>query len=171
MTAAEALAILQSDAEWVRQSKEREEKHNAQVARIQAETESEEKPLLAELATIGIKLDSVWDLVNTDQHYPQAIPVLLKHLPLVHHPIMREGIARSLTVREARGSAGPLIIQELADEKDLPGSEARWALAHALTVVADRNSIPAIKQLLADIRYADIHDRLQATLKRLRVTG
>jgi len=59
-----------------------------------------------------LNVTSVWDLVNTRAPYPEAIPVLLEWLPRVRHPRIKEGIVRALTVKEARGVAGKLLIDE-----------------------------------------------------------
>ncbi|MBI3837754.1 MAG: hypothetical protein HY288_07450 [Planctomycetia bacterium] len=168
MTAAEAMAILKSDPDWVRQNEERETRHKADVPRLQAELEPEQSPLIADLAAAGVRVSSVWDLVNTRMSYPAAIPVLTKYLGLARHPVLRQGIARALTVPEARGIAGPKLLEELLATKDPPGSEARWAMANALAVVADKGIIDEIRSLVADARYDDVHERLITALKNLR---
>ncbi|MEO0249525.1 MAG: hypothetical protein ABIN58_08295, partial [candidate division WOR-3 bacterium] len=50
----------------------------------------------------GLEVSSVWDLVNTSEPYPEAIPVLIKLLSQIEEPHMKEGIVRALTVKEAR---------------------------------------------------------------------
>jgi len=39
-----------------------------------------EQPIVADLRQAGVEVSSVWDLVNTSQPYPAALPVLLEHL-------------------------------------------------------------------------------------------
>jgi hypothetical protein len=82
---------------------------------------------------VGLNVSSISDLVNMSAAYPQAVPVLLRHLAMARHPVLRDSLARALTVREARGIAGGPILRELKRESD---SEARWAMANALTIVA-----------------------------------
>jgi len=168
LTAAELMDRLQGDPDWVRQNAEREARRERAVAQLQAELKPEQTPLLAELAEVGCLVTSVWDLVNTAAPYPAAVPVLTKYLRVTRHPVLREGIARALTVREARGIAGRELLQELAAQKDPPCSEVRWALANALTVAADKSMIDEINEMAADPRYVDVHERLTATLKKLR---
>jgi hypothetical protein len=172
MTAAEGMAILRSDPEWVRQNAEREARHEATVEQLQREIAPENAPLLAELAAAGYSVSSVWDLVNTSASYPNAIPVLTRHLRLAHHPVMRQGIARALTVKEARGTDAPrAVLEELKSGADESGSEARWALANALTVVADTSMIDEIRALARDARYQDVKERLETALKNLGNPG
>jgi hypothetical protein len=98
MGAEEFAAQLASDQEYQRQraafDKQLEEK--AAVWRA-AET-----PLVAELKAVGVDVDSVWDLVNTDRPYPSALPVLLRYLEDGDLPDrVLEGVGRSLAVKPA----------------------------------------------------------------------
>jgi hypothetical protein len=73
----------------------------------------EEEPVLSELREAGWNVQSVWDLVNTSTPYPEAIPVLLKHLQFPYSDVVKEGIARSLAVPEpAVQKAWPLLVNE-----------------------------------------------------------
>lgn len=154
----ELMAELQANPEWVAQHNVREAK------RADAETRFriEEEPIMADLAVVGFDVGSVWDLVNTNNRYPSAIPVLLKHLRKPYHVRIREGIIRALTTPDARGLAAEAVLTELQTEAD---SELRWALANALTVVADRTNVGAIEALLNDPTYADVSERLGEALK------
>lgn len=164
MPASELDELLQSCPEWVAQNAERQARHNAKVAEVAAETEAERVPLNADLSAVGYAVKSVWDLVNTKEAYPEAIPVLLKHLRVVKHRIMRQGIGRALAVMEARGLAGPALLQELRHEED---PETRWVFANTLTIVADRADAGQLAELVNDPRYADVHDRLSQALKNV----
>jgi hypothetical protein len=161
------ISRLQRDPEWVRENVKREAEHQAAVERRREELRPEQTPLVAELSAIGIKVDSVWDLVNAKWPYPAAIPVLCAYLQRVGHPLLREGIARALTVPEGRGKAGPIILAELQRPHDDPPRAVRWALTNALTVVADESMAGAIKNLIADDQYADVRERLETALRRL----
>ena len=167
MTAEEHEAILRADPEWVRRDAERE----AKLKREEAELNAEEQPLVRDLLDAGFIVDSVWDAVNSSQSYAAAIPVLTKHLLLPYHTRIREGIARALTVKEARGAAARVILDELKrrTQPDEQG-EFRWTLANALTVAGDKTMADEIKALLADERYQDIHDWLQRVLNKIKRT-
>jgi hypothetical protein len=163
-TAAELMARLQRDPDWVRQNEEREARFKTLEARLAAE----EEPILADLAGVGHTVRSIWDLVNSSAGYPAAIPVLCGHLRGSYHPRILEGIVRALTVREARGVAAREMLDELKRRGDEPASELRWALANALTITADRSMMEEITALLTDTRYEDVHERLRAALNNLR---
>ena len=68
-------------------------------------------------------------------------------------------------MREAKGIAGGEILDELRRETD---SENRWALANALTVVAERDDMVSIDGLLEDPAYDDVSERLSEALTSLQ---
>jgi hypothetical protein len=84
-------------------------------------------------------------------------------------------VARALTVKEARGTdAARVILERLKQTEPCPSEagddfQARFALANALTVVADKSVADELKALAADARYKDVKDRLDAALRRLHV--
>lgn len=78
-------------------------------AAIEAEQEQElrllakaEEPLLADLAAIGIRTDSAWNLYQHAGSLPDAIPVLLNHLEREYPDKVLEGIANALNDKSAR---------------------------------------------------------------------
>jgi len=159
-TAGEYLAEMAKDPEWVA-------RHAAQDAKqreLEARYRAEEELMVADLRRAGYRVGSVYDLVNTAQSYPDAIPVLLNHIKRPYSDRIKEGIARALTVREARGIAGPGIIATLRHSQD-NDRVCRWALANALTIVADRADRDAIKGLIEVEADADVSDRLKRALK------
>jgi hypothetical protein len=157
----ELMAELHANPEWVAQNAAREAKR----AEAEAQFRIEEDPIITDLAAAGFEVGSVWDLVNTNERYPNAIPVLLQHLTKPYHVRIREGVIRALTTPDARGVAAEAILAELRQEQD---SEVRWALANALTVAADRADAAAIKVLLDDPAYQDVSERLGEALKNLQ---
>lgn len=163
MTAAELIAQLQSDPKWVRQNAERESKRKATEEEIRAE----ETPLIADLKTAGVDVSSVWDLVNSRSSYPAAISVLSKHLQRPYRREIREGIARALTVAEARGPVARVILTELRRPPKQSPRAVRWALANALTVAADSGMADDIRKLIIDPCYEDVRKPLKLALKNL----
>lgn len=65
------------------------------------ELQSETEYLLKDIENNGLIIDSVWDLVNTRQSYPEAIEPLRKHLSGNYHIRNKEGIIRALGVKES----------------------------------------------------------------------
>ena len=160
MSAAELVKQLESDPDYVSQRNKQE----AQQKEIEVRLRAEETPLLTALADVGVQVNSVWDLVNSKTDYASAIPVLVKHLRLSYHPKIREGIARALTVKQAHGIAGKVILDELKSPKE-KNREVRWALANALSKIADASMIDEINAMIADARYEDVRGILKLALK------
>jgi hypothetical protein len=155
------MAELHADPAWVAREASRDSKRQAAELRFRAE----EEPMIADLARVGFEVGSVWDLVNTNKSYPAAIPTLLDHLRRPYHERIRNGIIRALTVKEAKGVAGSHILNELQHEEAV---ENRWALAHALTVVADHQNRETIEMMLGNPAYEDINERLTEALSQAK---
>lgn len=187
-SAAELMAELQADPEWARRNAEREAQQKVRAEQRLKEIQPEEAPILAELAKAGVKVRSnlairlghapepapvrsISDLVNTRDRYPEAIPILTNHLKRVRHPVMINSIARALAVKESRGTgASRIILDKLKQTAPCPTKsgddyQARWALANALTVAGDENTVEEIKELIANPNFADVRERLKDALR------
>src|SRR4030088_3102473 len=97
-TAEALLKELYNDPEWLARKQERDQRLREQAAAYR----KAEAPLVAYSNRAGVAVQSVWDLVNTKEPYPAAVPVLLEHLRRPYPERVREGIARALAVPEAR---------------------------------------------------------------------
>ncbi|HYF35496.1 MAG TPA: hypothetical protein VD994_09425 [Prosthecobacter sp.] len=160
MTAGEMARYSNACPEWVAEQKSQQEQARAKEERYL----TEEAPLREELHRLGYSVKWVWDFVNAkDNYYLDAIPTLIEHLRRPYSDEVREGIARALAIREARGQAGGAIIAVL-QEGGL-SDQLRWALANTLTTVADRSNRDSIKALLRDETNKDVADRLSRALK------
>ena len=118
-----------------------------------ARLRTEEEPILADLREAGLDVKSVWDLVNVSTPYPNAIPVLLKHLTWTYSDPIREGIARALAVPDAR-EAWPLLV---AEYRKAPSGEenglklgAKSGLAAALSAICTDGVIEELVALAKD---------------------
>jgi HEAT repeat protein len=116
---------------------------------------SDPRAFLDELRAVGLEVESVWDLVKMRRSYPAAVPVLLEWLERIEteggyapRARFREGLVRALTVKEARGVAGPAMIREF----HRPGMNDyyRWAAANALSVVAGPEDFEAVAEIACD---------------------
>ncbi|WP_148649577.1 hypothetical protein [Lysobacter antibioticus] len=73
----------------------------------------EQRVILEELRKVGVVEESIWGLVNDPGPYPEAIPILLRHLKLPYSDATRDGIARCLAVPEpAVRAAWPMLVAE-----------------------------------------------------------
>ncbi len=119
ITAAELMAELNADPEFVAMRARKEE----EILKREAEYRRAEAPLVNELRAAGFQVQSAWDLVNTPGSYPKAVPILLAHLPLPYPAAVREGIARALAVREAKVPGWDVLTRLYVDEPE-PECEA-----------------------------------------------
>lgn len=151
---------LQADPSWVAREKAREAEMRAKEARYL----EEETPLREDLHRLGFPVKWVWDFVNAkENYYLEAIPTLIEHLQRPYSDDIREGIARSLAMKEARGIAGGTIAAVL--QEDGLSDQLRWALANTLTTVADPSNRDTIKALLQTETNKDVAERLARALK------
>jgi hypothetical protein len=141
MRADEFNKLLDADPEYQARRAEMD-RQAAELARICAE---DQQMLVAEIRQLGYDIDSVYDLVNNVPHpflerrfigpYPDAYPTLVRHLSLPHHPRVREGIIRALTVKDGGRLVEDALLGEFRKESD---KMLRWVLANAL-----RTAMPA----------------------------
>ncbi len=106
---------------------------------FRAECAADERDLVSRIRGDGYDIDSVWDLVNNVPHeilerrfigpYPRAYSTLVAHLGLPHHPRVREGIIRSLIVKDGGPPVEEALWQQFQIESDV---EVKWVLANAL---------------------------------------
>jgi hypothetical protein len=87
----------------------------------------------------------VWDLVNTAESYSHLLDVLADHLTRPYQKRTREGIARALAVREAKGTGIPRVLMEELKKETDPNegpNSYRWALINTLVFIGD-SSLPS----------------------------
>lgn len=158
VTAAELLAKLNSDANFVaaRQREEEERQDRAE------EWRHAEAPLVADLKAIGLNVESVWDLVNTPGSYPAAVPILLDHLVRLYPAAVREGIARALAVPEAK-VGWDLLMRLYREEQE---NRAKDGLAVAIAAAADDDLVEDVIALARDARHGSSRLLLLSALER-----
>ena len=76
ITAGELIAERDRDAEYQRRSAARKDKEDQESQLLR----DAERPLVADLAAVGVKTDSVWNLYKVPNSRPAAIPVLIEHM-------------------------------------------------------------------------------------------
>jgi HEAT repeat protein len=120
--------------------------------------------LIEELESQGFLVSHVADLFNQKLAYRNAIPTLIRWLPLISNRDAKEDVVRALSVRWARPSAaGPLIAEfEQTSTKDELG--LRWAIANALAVVAGEAQFETIARWASDPDYGRARQMLVIAL-------
>jgi hypothetical protein len=160
ITASELMAKLNADPEWVAaRAKEEQERQNRQ-----AESRRAEAPLLEELRSIGVAVNSSWDLINKAGAYPKALPILLKHLQRPYPDAVREGIARALAVPEAKFAWESLI--RLYREEPESQRRSKDGIASAVAVIADDTKINDLISLVRDKQNGSSRLLLLSALER-----
>ncbi len=125
---------------------------------------AEDRELAGRLAAAtNRQIKSVYDLVNGPDNYAELIPILVDALPNTRSSVVKEGIVRALTCKQARGVAfGPLKKEFLAiDDGDSP---VKWTIGNALSVVAKASNFEEISALLLDERHGRARQMLADAL-------
>jgi hypothetical protein len=163
ITAAEHMALLQQNPEWVARNAARE----AERLRREEELQKEEAHLLSDLANVGIRVDSVWDFVNTGDRYPAAIPVLLRHLMLPYSKRTKEGIVRALTVNYAGPEVLCELIRQFREQADNSANSLKWVLGNAISEVAGPADAETVIGLATDPAHGESRDMITQRLPRV----
>lgn len=96
ISATELTSELERDPEHQRM----EQAMEAERLERERQLDEAERPIAADLKSVGVSVDSVWELVNTSNPYPAALPVLMEHLERGGYPeVVMEGIGRALAVK------------------------------------------------------------------------
>ena len=153
MGADELMKKLENDQEYqaMRKRKDQELKEHQKVLA------EDEKNLIEDLKEQGYEVNSVWDFVNNnnryeflrqfDGDYVNAYPILVKHLDEEHHPRVREGIIRALTIKDGGIEVENALLEEFNKERD---PNIKWVLANALKTAMPyyrRKKIPEIAEV------------------------
>lgn len=145
-TLAEHHAQLKAEGKWDEYVARKQEQAGA-LAQKRLDIAAAEAPLVAALNSTGLKVDSVWDLVNATQPYSDAIPVLLEHLRASYPEAVKEGILRALAVPEAVVGWDQLLrVFDAEPPKENGG--LKWAAACAMGVAADNSVLPDVIRLV-----------------------
>ena len=159
VTAGELKARLDADPEFQKRKAAREVELQQ---RVQKRSEAEQ-PLIDELLTAGVTVGSVWDLVNTTDPYPEALPVLMDHLESRAYPDrVMDGIGRALGVGPAVRYWDRLIAVLRAETR--PGCAE--GVAVALAACATKEQLPDLIELVAQTELGDNRIHLLRAIKQ-----
>ncbi len=162
-TAAELMAKLQSDPEFVARQKQEEDARERNRERYRTAA----RDVVADLADAGFEVEAIGDLRHLGTPYPQAVPVLLRWLARVHDPALKEDIVRTLSVPWAEDAA-PLLLSEFERAEDATGTGLRWAIGNALAVLASDEIADGMIKLATDRRYGQAREMVVVGLGKLK---
>lgn len=101
----------------------------------------------------GIIINDIFDLVNSDESCPKAIPVLLELLNAnVSDDTLKEGIIRALAVKEAKGIAGKFLISEFK-RTPIQKMMLLWAIGSTMDVVMSEEDIDEVINIVSNKSY------------------
>jgi HEAT repeat protein len=158
------MAQLAGDPEWMRKRDERAHARRQRFEQSQQDSES----LREALAAAGFEVSSVADLYNRRMNYEAAIPILLEWLPKIEDPAVKESVVRALTVKWARPTAAPLLVDEFRQVDEPSGTGLRWAIGNALAEVADDSVFEDVVKLAEDRRWGKAREMVVVALGNMR---
>lgn len=105
-SAAELMAELNADPDYVARIRQRERQQTENLDNYRRAAE----PVVRELVASGFKVQSVGELRQSGAEYPTAVPILVRWLPRIENEQVKEDIVRTLSVPWAAPDAGPALI-------------------------------------------------------------
>lgn len=157
-SAAELMADLQRDPAFLAREHERKGKQGEAVSEYrQAASE-----LLKELSAEGFSVETVGELRHRQIEYQRAIPLLLRWLPRVSNPHVKEDIVRTLSVPWARPTAARALLEEF-ERPDAP-APLKWAIGNGLEVVADGSVVPDLLRIVRERRHGKAREMVVLAL-------
>ncbi len=162
-SAAELMAELQRDPEFVARQKQQEDDRRRNFERYRTVA----RDVLAELAAAGFDVESIGDLRRLGTPYPKAVPVLIRWLPSVQDVAVKEDIVRTLSVPWAREAAS-LLLAEFEQAEDSTGTGIRWAIGNALEVLANDEIAEGMIRLATNREYGTARQMVVVGLGKLK---
>lgn len=102
------------------------------------------------LSQVGIKVNNIYDLVNTNQDYTEAIPVLVDLLKKgIKDDKVKEGIIRSLAVKHAKGKAGDVLLKEF-NKIPVEKTMLRWAIGNTMSIIITNDDLEGVLEIIKD---------------------
>jgi HEAT repeat protein len=111
-------------------------------------------------------VQSVSELHQKRFNYESVVPILMKWLPVMSNPRVKESIVRALSVPFAE-EAAPLLVEEFRRVDPEP-SGLKWAIGNALDVVANDAVMEEMIDLATDRRHGKAREMVVSGLGNIR---
>lgn len=116
------------------------------------------------LRAVGVRINSIYDLVNTRGDYPAATPVLIQLLSQVETPNIKEQVVRALAVKSAKRVAESSLIKEFLTVPNTDKFHAlKWVVGNTLYYLG---TIDLHFDEIAEI----VNDRSHGTTRQMMVS-
>jgi hypothetical protein len=160
LTAAEFAAQLANDSEY--QAKVAAQKEHAAVI------EAEAKPILADLAAVGVNIGSIDELRRSYAALPRpVVDVLLRWLGQLSNPALQEAIVRDLA-----GVQEPFDVHPLLTLFEQTASQSvRWAIANTLAELRPLDAREWVIGALDRAEFGRAREMLPLALARIAPSG
>lgn len=158
-TAAELMADLGAVPEFSAQQAERKLQRLRDFEALRVAS----APILAELEREGFKVSSIGELAQSGVSYENVVPALVRWLPMVANPQLKEALVRALSVPHAKPGAAPVLVAEFQNaSRDQVA--LKWAIGSALEVVADDSVFAQVVALVRDRTHGRAREMLALAL-------
>ncbi len=152
MTAAEHVAELNADPEFLKRRRAEDER----LAAMRHELQLAERPVVQALNDAGLGwVRSVWDLVNTAEPYPRVLDILVEHLQRDYPPRVLEGIGRALAVPESRRFWSTLLRLFRSHPDGAVPNGVKWSIGCALSASVTEDVIDDVVALIGEPRHGE----------------
>jgi hypothetical protein len=128
------------------------------------------KPIIDELAQVGYRVESLADLRHQGKPWKSALPVLLRWLPKVDNPDIKDEIVRCLSVPWL-GDAGTAVFIEEFRKSAAINEMVAWTIGNALSIVNVRGFENQIIELCRNPTYGMTRQMLVLGLGRFHDTA
>ena len=146
---------------------EENSKRDPEYARRVAQALKIARPVLAELANAGYdELRTIGQLRRLGRDWKSALPILMRWLPVIEDPEIKEEIVRCLSVPWVGNRLTGELIKEF--EQADPRSSLAWAIGNALSIVSVKGFEEQIVGLASDSRYGMARQMIVLSLGRMR---
>jgi hypothetical protein len=141
----------------------REERDAEREGRVFVNRRASE-PVVADLCKAGFDVQWVAELRGHGD-YREAIPILLKWMPLVANHAVKSDIIRTLSVPWAMPDVWPLFLREFRCGED---DEIRWVIGNGIGLLADESRFDTLAEIAQDRQHGRGRQMIVLALGRMK---
>jgi HEAT repeat protein len=162
-TAAELMADLATDPEYLRRMALKRQEHSERFGEVNRQI----RPVLAALRAIGYDVESLDELRRDRTSFQNALAILASWLPRVESYRAKEAIVRALSVPWATEVSKTLILEF----EKAPATEEfglKWAIGNALSIVANEEILDDLIGLSLDTKHGRAREMIVQALSNIQ---